>query len=98
MTNPLLPSHVSPAMFAALCGRSARSVRAAVRRGEIAADTSGAWIRIPLHEASRVRGSEVTIHQFLTAAHQRRVRARRSTTTTTSTAPAVLQRRKGREE
>jgi hypothetical protein len=72
MSSSLLPAYFTPNVAAILTGRSARSLRAQIRRGEIAADTTGAWARIPASEIVRLRdGQQIDIAEYLAAIHRR---------------------------
>ena len=72
MTNPLVPQQVSLPLASRLTSRSARSLRAVIARGELAA--AGDTIRyIPMKEIERLRGSAVSLTDWATAdrAHDR---------------------------
>jgi hypothetical protein len=81
--SPLIPSHVSPNICAALTGFSVKRIRALIHSGQVQHDGDGHWLRVPMREVERMRGAPVTITDWLTADHQRRTRATRHPRNTT---------------
>jgi hypothetical protein len=86
MSSSLLPAYFTPNIAAILTGRSARQLRAQIRRGELAANTTGAWARIPASEIVRVRdGRPIDIAEYLAAIQRRARRAHSNISKGTST-------------